>query len=625
MVFDSVRLLAGGVALIYLGYTIYNLTRLDAFGVRTVIWFDQVTLFSFSVVFWLSHTRRVSSSWVHVFTAIIALGVAGNSALSIRVYREPSDLVYMTAAVLAGAAVVVSVRWLLVVIVGTSILGFWAALDVCSPTQLTDFIGSQAGATVVAVIVYAGRVRGLRTLLKYRKRDAQTTRELKVALEKSEREFRDHETTERQKRKLQDQLRQAQKLEALGTLAGGVAHDINNVIGAITAIASTTIRELSVGAEGRKELKQILVAARRGTTLTRNLVRFARQEPPRNEPFELDAVVLEVESLLRRMVDKRIEMNAVRDCAGWAVLGDAGLIGHALMNLCLNSADAIVGSGRIVIETRKVTLDANTALPFGIIAGNYVELSVRDDGCGMAPEVLERAFEPFFSTKESKKRSGLGLPMVYGTVQQHRGGLKVDSRPGVGTTVCIVLPAFERPEVIDERKRIKSPSVDSLRPVVLFVDDEPLLRKAGKRMLMSLGYEALLASDGKDALEKFTLNRHRIGAVVLDVAMPVMSGAECCRELRRIDPQIPVILASGFPKGHDLQPLLATPNTRYLRKPYELDDLGTNLAELGEAFSDFARFSCQVHCVRRSTPSQKIALSVASTDEKAKDEPTDGS
>jgi signal transduction histidine kinase/CheY-like chemotaxis protein len=605
-------------------YTIYNLTRLEALGVKKVILFDQVTLLSLCVIFWLAHTRRVPSSWVHFFSAAIALGVAGNTALSIRVYSDPSDLVYMTAAVVAGAAVVVSVRWLVLVIVGTAVLGVWAALGVCSPSQLTGFIGSQVAATVVAVTIYAGRIRGLRKLLKYRLRDAQTTRELKVALETAEREFRDHETTERQKRELQDQLRQAQKLEALGTLAGGVAHDINNVIGAITAIASTTIRELSVGAEGRKELKQILVAARRGTTLTRNLVRFARQEPPRNEPFILDDVVVEVDSLLRRTLDKRIEINTVRSCAEWAVLGDAGLVGHALMNLCLNSADAIENGGRIDIETRKVTLDASAAQPFGIVAGDYVELSVRDDGCGMSPEVLERAFEPFFSTKENKKRSGLGLPMVYGTIQQHSGGLKVESRPGGGTTVRIVLPAFEKPEVTEERKRTKSPAVDSLRTVVLFVDDESLLRKAGKRMLMSLGYEVLLASDGKEALEKFQQNRHRIGAVVLDVAMPVMNGAECCRELRRIDPQIPVVLASGFPKGEDLQPLLSTPNTRYLRKPYELDDLGTNLAELGEAFSDLARFSCQVHCVRISTPSQKNAVSIAPSDDKPEGGPPNG-
>jgi CheY-like chemotaxis protein len=281
------------------------------------------------------------------------------------------------------------------------------------------------------------------------------------------------------------------------------------------------------------------------------------------------------------------------------------------MNLCLNASDAISDQGKIAITTRTVVLEANESEPLGIIPGNYVELLVSDDGCGMTPEVRERAFEPFFTTKEHKRRSGLGLPMVYGSIQQHRGGLKIDSEPGRGTTIRIVLPASEQPVVIEERKRSKIPSVDSIRPLVLFVDDEPLLRKAGKRMLKSLGYEAITASDGRDALEKFTEFRHRIGAVVLDVAMPNMNGVECCQELRRIDPKIPVILASGYTKGHDLQSQLATPNTRFLRKPYELDDLAENLAELAEAFREFARMSCKVHCVRISTPSQKNAASLA--------------
>jgi CheY-like chemotaxis protein len=201
--------------------------------------------------------------------------------------------------------------------------------------------------------------------------------------------------------------------------------------------------------------------------------------------------------------------------------------------------------------------------------------------------------------------------MVYGSIQQHQGGLKIESEPGRGTKIRILLPATEQPVTVQERKRSKSPSVDSLRPLVLFVDDEPLLRKAGKRMLKSLGYEAVTASDGREALERFKEFRHRIGAVVLDVAMPNMNGVECCQELRRIDPQIPVVLASGYTKGHDLQSQLVTPNTRYLRKPYELDDLAENLAELGEAFRDFARMSCQVHCMRISTPSQKNATSIA--------------
>jgi CheY-like chemotaxis protein len=265
------------------------------------------------------------------------------------------------------------------------------------------------------------------------------------------------------------------------------------------------------------------------------------------------------------------------------------------MNLCLNSAEAISERGTIVIRTRIVDLDVDEAQHLGVKPGTYAEISVNDNGHGMSPEVLRRAFEPFFSTKDDQRRSGLGLPMVYGTIQQHLGGLNVQSTPGDGTSVRVVLPAFRTPqerEVNHQRRRLR---VNSLRPVALFVDDEILLRKAGKRMLAGLGYEVILASNGRDGVERYAQHRHRIGVVLLDVAMPVMSGAECCREIKRLNAEIPVLLASGFPKGADLQSLLKLPNVRYVQKPYDLDDIITNLAAFEEGYRSSARIACQVN------------------------------
>jgi len=311
-------------------------------------------------------------------------------------------------------------------------------------------------------------------------------------------------------------------------------------------------------------------------------------------------VVLEVEALLRRTLSKHIELKTDCGCQGWVVMGDAGLVSHALMNLCLNSSDACLEHGLIAIQTRVVELCADEAQLLGVKPGDYVEISVRDDGHGMSPEVLRRAFEPFFSTKDGQRRSGLGLPMAYGTIQQHHGGLKVQSEPEKGTCVRVVLPALRRTNALVEQKSRRSVQVNSLRPVALFVDDEPLLRKAGKRMMSSLGYEVMLASNGQEALEIYAEHRHRIGVVVLDVAMPIMSGAECCRELKRMNAKIPVLLASGFPKGADLHSLLTLPNVHYLQKPYELDDLVTNLAELEQAYQDSMRISCQVNLIQAS-------------------------
>jgi CheY-like chemotaxis protein/anti-sigma regulatory factor (Ser/Thr protein kinase) len=351
-----------------------------------------------------------------------------------------------------------------------------------------------------------------------------------------------------------------------------------------------------------------------GTTLTRNLVRFARQDQPRSEPFRVDEVVTEVEALLQRTLAKHIELRTQCQSKGWVVMGDSGLISHALMNLCLNAAEAISERGRITIETRILELGTDQAQQLGVRPGQYAELLVADDGRGMSAEVLERAFEPFFSTKDGKRRSGLGLPMVYGTIQQHRGGVKVESQPGIGTKIRVVLPAVAQPVVAAEQRSSRLPHVDALRPVALFVDDEPLLRTAGKRMLKSLGYEVILARDGREALERFEQHRHRIGVVVLDVAMPVMSGSECCRELLRMDPNVPVILASGFSGGHDLRAQLALPNTRYMHKPYEIEDLAANLAELGEAYRQSTRLSCQVNLARISIPAQRASANPSSSD-----------
>lgn len=580
VVAEAIRLLAAGVAIMYAGYSAYNLTRLHTPGVGRVMLLDLVPLVASCLVFWLIHQRRIPLSWVQFVGVALALSVAANTSLSVFIYSEGSDLQYMFAIVIGGGGIVISKRWLAAVLIGTSVLALPAALTVNSPNDLVDFVVIFIGASILAIVIFFGRVRSQSRLLQFRVRDAERTRELKTALERAEREFEEHQVSEQQKVLLMDQLRQAQKLEALGTLAGGVAHDVNNVIGAITAIASATIQELPSGAAARQELLQILVAARRATTLTRNLVRFARQEQPSNGVFSLDEVVIEVEALLRRTLAKHIELKTSCGCRGWAVVGDAGLISHVLMNLCLNAADAIDERGSIVIQTRAFALQGAEAEQLRVTSGDYVELLVHDDGRGMTAAVLDRVFEPFFSTKESKRRSGLGLPMVYGTIQQHKGGLAIESLPGLGTTVRVVLPAVARSVAPAARAARKLPRIESTRPVALFVDDEPLLRRAGKRILGSLGYEVLLASNGRDALDRFERHRQRIGVVVLDIAMPVMSGAECCRELRRIDPEIPVILASGFPKGHDLQPLLAIPKTRYVRKPYELEDLAANLAEL---------------------------------------------
>jgi len=594
--FEAVRLLAAGVALIFIGYLAFNATRIATPGVPAIMLLDAIAGSIAGLIFWLAQTRRVRTNHCDFLSIGLALTVASNVAISVSTLGERVDLQFLMVVVMGGSASIMTVRGLVVILSGSAALGLLAAMIAGPHRFIVDFAFSQTGASIVAVIIFLGRVRGHRRVLGFRLHDAQTNQELVKALDRVEIEFREHQATERHRLDLLEQLRQAQKLEALGTLAGGIAHDINNVIGAITAIASAMTNEMPVGANGRKELQQILVAARRSTTLTRNLVRFARQDQPRSAPFSPDTdVVKEVDALLRRTLAKHVEIKTECNCEGWSVAGDAGLVCHAVMNLCLNSAEAISERGTIVIRTRIVELDIDESQHLGVKPGSYAEISVNDNGHGMSPEVLRRAFEPFFSTKDGQRRSGLGLPMVYGTIQQHLGGLNVQSAPGEGTSIRVVLPAFpsqgKHPEQ-NPRRRLR---VNSLRPVALFVDDEILLRKAAKRMLTGLGYEVLLAGNGREGVERYVEHRHRIGVVLLDVAMPVMSGAECCREIKRLNAEIPVLLTSGFPKGADLQSLLKLPNVRYVQKPYELDDIITNLAALEEGYRNSARISCQVN------------------------------
>jgi signal transduction histidine kinase/CheY-like chemotaxis protein len=578
--YEVVRGLAAGVVFIFLGFALYHALADPAPAAGLVLALDQVVLAASILLFWLMRRRTIPIDWAHGVAVSLGLLVAANTAASVVVQGEASDLQYLQAVIVGAGAIALSGRAVALIMVGTTAVALPAALTVCRRDQLIDFLVMQSATTMLSLALYYGRLQSQRKLLRLRQRAGQTAVELRLALARAEHEFAEHERSEEKRRELEEHLRQAQRLEALGTLAGGVAHDMNNVLGAITAVASTALRAHARDSQAHQEMTEVLEAARRGETLTRNILSFARRGPAQNAPFRVDAVVASVATLLERTLPKRIVLEVrcqAEDC--W-VDGDAAQVGHLLTNLGLNAADAVEGQGWIRVTTRSRELEADQAKEFGVTPGSYVEMSVADDGRGIASELLPRVFEPYFSTKPGEQHSGLGLSMVYGAVKQHRGGITLKSNLARGTTVTIVLPT--RVHDPDEGKvpSCPAPSIDPNRNVLLFVDDEPLLRRAGARIGRSLGYEVVLAADGQEALWLHAEHRSRVCAVVLDVAMPVMSGADCCRELRRLNPDLPVVLASGFPKDHDIQTLLENPRTRYVRKPYERDDLAQALAAL---------------------------------------------
>jgi len=377
---------------------------------------------------------------------------------------------------------------------------------------------------------------------------------------------------------LEEQLRQSQKLEALGVLAGGVAHDMNNVLGTITVIASAALRSTDEGSPLRQDLSDIADTARQGAALTRNILSFSRRGPAHRVPFHLDELVSEVETLLVRTLPKHVTLAVECQARNGWVMGDAGQVAHLITNLCLNAADAIEHQGDIQLTSRLIDLTVDQASKVGAAAGPFVELAVADNGRGIPSDILPRVFEPYFSTKDNSLHAGLGLAMVYGTVQQHRGGISIQTMVGVGTTVTVVLPRLAQAPSRTQTLQPDEVRVDPARKCLLFVDDEPMLRQGGQRLAGNLGFEVLLASDGREALEVFAQHRERVGVVVLDIAMPVMNGADCCRALRRLEPELPILLTSGFPKDHDIQTLLENPHTRFIHKPYDQDDLARSMA-----------------------------------------------
>jgi signal transduction histidine kinase/ActR/RegA family two-component response regulator len=570
-VFEAVKYLGLCILGIFASYLTYYASFSDSPFRKTLMLYDGVAVILAAAVIAIVVKSRRGPSLAHLAGAILVLITTANIALSSLL--NSFDLAYMPFLLVVIGALMLSPVWVFSVASLVLVMTVPVALYAVPAANRANFFITLLTGLALMVSVFLSRLRAHRRVLQLHEVDKRMAASLRDALDRSEQRRKEQQHTDLRRQELEEQLRQSQKLEAVGVLAGGVAHDMNNVLGVITSIASLAGERFGDGDSLRQDLADILAAARRGSALTRNLLGFARQGTRIKERFRLETIIESITHLLRRTVSKQIELRVELSEDLDDIVGDPGQLSHVLMNLCINAVDAMQGRGVVTISAINVTIVDTESATRKLPPGKYIELRVSDTGSGIAPDVLPHVFEPFFSTKTSNERSGLGLSMVYGTVRDHGGTVRIDSTLGTGTKVAILLPSQVRKPASIAPPSIRAVQMTESRRTILLVDDEPLLRSAGRRIIRSLGFDAMVASNGAEAVAVFRMHLDKIGLVVLDVAMPVMGGRDCFFRLRELDPDIPVLVASGFAKHGGVDELLGAGATGYLAKPYDKDQM----------------------------------------------------
>jgi PAS domain S-box-containing protein len=390
-----------------------------------------------------------------------------------------------------------------------------------------------------------------------------------------------HDVTE--KKRLEDQLRQSQKMEAVGRLAGGVAHDFNNLLAIIMGYGDLVRSALGKDRRLAREVEEIRRASERGVALTRQLFAFSRGQLARPQVVDLNALVRNTASLLRRLMGREVDLRVKLAPRAGRISADPGQIEQVVTNLALNARDAMPDGGRLTLETASVDLTpGGLAGGAGGIPDPHVRLTVRDTGCGMSPEVRARLFEPFFTTKEPGRGTGLGLSTVEGIVRQHRGRLEVDSEPGRGSAFHVYLPRVSaRPAVASPRRS------EGVRPrgteTVLVVEHEPALRELMGRILARSGYTVLPATDGAGALSLLQRHRGAIDLVLTNIVMPRVGGLELAAHLSATHPRARVLYISGYSADSLRPPSDVGDRAVVLEKPFTPDALLRKVREVLDA------------------------------------------
>ena len=386
---------------------------------------------------------------------------------------------------------------------------------------------------------------------------------------------------EEEKKKLEAQLRQAQKMEAVGTLAGGVAHDFNNLLTAIICNTQLVLMDAGKDESLRKKIEEIEKAGEKAASLTRQLLAFSRKQMIKPEVLDLNEEINETEKMLKRTIGEDIEFQTVLEPELWKVYADFGQIDQVIVNMVVNARDAMPQGGKLIIETANADLDKNYFREHAIeeAPGPYVILAVSDTGSGMDKETQKHIFEPFFTTKEVGKGSGLGLSTVYGIVKQNNGFIWVYSEPGQGTTFKVYLPKVKGVAEPEEKEQTPVDDVSGSE-TVLIVEDDDGLRKLAQEVLQSYGYRILAAENGEEALMVGKEHEGPIHLLLTDVVMPKMGGKEAADRLQPLYPQMKVIYMSGYTDNAIIHHGVLAPGLNFFQKPFSAEGLARKVREV---------------------------------------------
>jgi two-component system cell cycle sensor histidine kinase/response regulator CckA len=378
------------------------------------------------------------------------------------------------------------------------------------------------------------------------------------------------------RKRMEKQLHQANKMNAIGTLAGGIAHDFNNLLMVINGHISLMLIKNDMPYPHQERLKKIEESIQSAATLTSQLLGFARGGKYELKPVNLNALLRETSQMFVR-TKKEIVTHEQYENKIWPVDADKGQIEQVFLNLYVNASQAMASGGALSLATENVYFDTCSERPFDMAPGKYVKISVADNGIGMDEKTKQRIFEPFFTTKEMGRGTGLGLASAYGIIKNHKGTIDVESEVGLGTTFFIYLPASEQD--VEKDKRSDEVILNGTE-MILLVDDEDDILDVGRSMISALGYDVLSAGNGRQAIALYAANRNKIDIVILDMVMPEMGGMETFDSLKKINPEVKVLLCSGYSEGGQAAEMLLRGCMGFIQKPFNIHWLSRKIREV---------------------------------------------